>query len=309
MEAFDQSSDLPAEETKLTVEHLVNELESFIFDFSGKNSKDKSYREKAKKIITRVKGSRNGFIRTILRSGMILPSEFCKLNEKQLDDDAYYEKFRTNGNVQTETKPKSGIRPPLIKNIPIHSIDLSSNTETIDEYYNKTENEAKEEKLDEVTEEVNNPNNPSKPIHQISLIDAPVIDNNFNLIEDNLSNKINTTEIETNSVKTDSFSVREDLIPIPAETGKTSPRQTNGRSIQFNPPSKTSRNNATVLNNQTLDVGASNTHRAKEISTALNTTMEEVNSTSKGNAKQSDKLKELKELMERQKQGKVIIYN
>jgi hypothetical protein len=321
-EAFDIVSD-NVEEEKLTVEQVVSELENLIFELSGKNSKDKAYREKAKKIITRVKGSRNSFIRIILRKNQIPLSELCKLPDKQLNDDSYFDKFKTENNGTKENKQKGGIRPPTIKTIPVHSIDLSNNVEGIDDYYKKTDIPQTDEVQPNINpthrEDIINNDVISSSIPNVysSPLDAPVvhttIENNFNsnMIDDSLSNKVIQTEIETNSVKTETFSVREETYTVQAEVAKVSPKESKAKTIQFNPPTKSLKTNNNT-NNQTFDSGFNSIKNQKENNVnnihVLNTTIDESNAT-KGNVKQSDKLKELKELMEKQKQGKVIQFN
>ena len=287
----------------------MSEIENQIFEISGKNSKDKSYREKAKKIISRIKGSRNAFIRSIIRQNLIPIVEFCKIPDKQLDDDSFFDKYKSNKS-SAEVKPK-GIRPPAIKNIPIQSIDLSSNTDNIEEYYTKNESNDKltENKGEENSQHIDS-NNISNDIQNSNInsnsrVGLLALENNLEFNEENQSNKINITEIETNSVKTDSFSVREEIQPVAAEVERLSPKEQTKKTIQFNPPNKSNKNPPAT--NQTFDTALNRSHNNN---CNINTTYDEGSSSKNPsqNLKQSDKLKELKELMEKQKQGKVIVF-
>jgi hypothetical protein len=109
---------------KFDSKQLSTDMEISIFEITGKNSKDKSYREKSKKIVSRLKGNRNAHIRKLLKTGIISVNDFCSLNDKQMDDDGYFNKL--GGNEQSNNdvvKSKGGIRPPKL-NIPVHNIDF-----------------------------------------------------------------------------------------------------------------------------------------------------------------------------------------
>jgi hypothetical protein len=137
-------------------EAIVNEIENLIFELTGKNSKDKSYREKAKKILSRLKGSRNSTIRGLIKKNIISVSDFCKMNDKQLDDDSYFDKFVKNGNpLPTDVKGRQSIKPPAFKSMPIQNIDVTANvSDAVNDYFNNLNevNPIKEEKspLDQV---------------------------------------------------------------------------------------------------------------------------------------------------------------
>jgi len=49
-----------------------------IFLFSGKNSKDKTYREKGNTVVNKLKGNLNSNSRKILKTGMITEVDFVK---------------------------------------------------------------------------------------------------------------------------------------------------------------------------------------------------------------------------------------
>ncbi len=314
----------------------MSDIENFIFEYTGKNSKDKAYREKAKKILARLKGNRNGIVRSVLKKGIISASDFCKLNDKQLDDDSYFEKFGGNGestvNSSNPLKPKMGTKPPAFKNIPIQAIDLthSDPTDAVNEYFNEIQSSNQNMQNQNLTdssqvgqqEQIKYLNNPLED-NQIS--ESNLIENNY---EDSSSNKVNLTQIETNSVQTDAFSVREEPKEVQPQTEKPqlSPKMNNGRTIGFNPPSRNTQRPPMI--NQTFDIGV-NSNKPKEniISNFLekptSMNLENNNSlivenkhesniinnshtqSSTGASKPSDKLKELKELMEKKKMGKV----
>lgn len=303
---------------------------------TGKNSKDKAYREKAKKILARLKGNRNVIVRSVLKNGIISASDFCKLNDKQLDDDSHFEKFGGNGenivNSSNPVKPKMGTKPPAFKNIPIQAIDLthSDPTDAVNEYFDEIQSSKQNTENEKIADsshvghegQVTYLNN---PLVDNQLAESNLIENNF---EDSSSNKVNLNQIETNSVQTDAFSVREEPKEVQPQTEKLqlSPKMNNGRTIGFNPPSRNTQK--PLMINQTFDVGI-NSNKPKEniisnfsekptdmnlqnnnsfITESRNES--KINSlpqtqSSTGASKPSDKLKELKELMEKKKMGKV----
>jgi hypothetical protein len=336
-EAFDSANE-NIENAKYTNESLVAEIENLIFELTGKNSKDKAYREKAKKILARLKGNRNGIVRSVLKKGILSATEFCRLSDKQLDDDSYFEKFGGNGestgNSSNPVKPKMGTKPPAFKNIPIQAIDLthSDPTEAVNEYFNEIQNNNQNVESQQITD-----NSQVRQEGQVTQLNNPLDDNKLNSnnfiennFEDTNSNKVNLTQIETNSVHTDAFSVREEPKEVQPQTEKLnlSPKINNGRSIGFNPPSRN--NQQPPMMNQTFDVGVnSNKPRENPISnltekpinmkinnnnSLIAESKQEATNTSQvqssiGASKPSDKLKELKELMEKKKMGKVKIRN
>ena len=116
---------------KFSSEYLALEIEEEIYKQNDNNSKSKDYRDKIRKIELRIKGNRNLFIREILKKGLISVKDFCKLDEKILNDDNYFRKLNgdnliTNNNDnnifthlnKTLKFPIRNVRPP-IKNNPI----------------------------------------------------------------------------------------------------------------------------------------------------------------------------------------------
>lgn len=110
---------------KWTSAQLSVDLENAIYELTGKNSKDKAYREKSKKIVGRIKGARNNNIRNILKAGTIEVSEFTSMPDKQLDDDSTFNKYGNSADTTDTKKPKGGMKPPVI-NIPHSKIDLTA---------------------------------------------------------------------------------------------------------------------------------------------------------------------------------------
>jgi len=124
LDSLEPSNDNNVKELKFKSDELSVSLENSIFEITGKNSKDKFYREKTKKIITRLKGTRNQNIRIILKMGIITVDQLCKLNDKQIDDDSYFNKIASENNIGVKTS-EINVKGKLPKiNIPIQSIDL-----------------------------------------------------------------------------------------------------------------------------------------------------------------------------------------
>jgi hypothetical protein len=119
LESFDISTD---SSSNFTSEQLATEIENIIFEKSGKDSKSKPYREKTKRIISRVKGTRNQVVRNVLKSGIFTVEDLCKMTDKELEDDNYFNKF---SGEKEQTKGKTVAKPPKI-NIPIVSVDINN---------------------------------------------------------------------------------------------------------------------------------------------------------------------------------------
>ena len=115
---------------KYTSEKIALEIEEEIYKQNNNSSQSKSYREKIRKIELRIKGSRNLFIRKILKNGLIEIKTFCELDEKTLNDDNYFKKLsddiNDNETLSTVNKGNSFInkpgkipikstRPPIVK--------------------------------------------------------------------------------------------------------------------------------------------------------------------------------------------------
>jgi hypothetical protein len=119
LEALDSSTD---GSSKFTSEQLSIEIENLIFEKTGKNSKDKPYRERTKRIVARVKGTRNLVVRNVLKSGIFTVDDLCKMTDKELEDDGYFNKY---GGEKEQIKGKSVARPPKI-NVPIIPVDVNN---------------------------------------------------------------------------------------------------------------------------------------------------------------------------------------
>jgi hypothetical protein len=124
LDSLEPSNDSNIKNIELKSDELSIMLENSIFENSGKNSKDKLYREKTKKIITRLKGTRNQNIRILIKSGIITVDQLCKMNDKLIDDDAYFNKIANENKIGTKINESNnkGKLPKI--NIPIQSIDL-----------------------------------------------------------------------------------------------------------------------------------------------------------------------------------------
>ncbi len=118
------------ENCKYTSEKIALEIEEEIYKQNNNSSQSKSYREKIRKIELRIKGSRNLFIRKILKNGLIEIKTFCELDEKTLNDDNYFKQLsddiNDNETLSTLNKGNSFInkpgkipikstRPPIVK--------------------------------------------------------------------------------------------------------------------------------------------------------------------------------------------------
>jgi len=284
-EAFEFPNESHDINTKIPIETIISEIENSIFELTGKNSKDKPYREKAKKIISRLKGNRNSNIRETLKSGLMSASEFCKLSDKQLDDDSYFEKFFTNlPGVTNEAKPKTGVRPPImLKNIQISQVItiLEETSEGVNDYYNGVKAGDSENAGEEVADKR------AEQIKETLEAERSEERQELNLITTNeYEDKVKSTHIETNLVMTNTLSVQEEIQTIQIETitREKSPKVLKTEKI----PQAT---NSPIRNNSLFN-SSFNNKKGEE----------------KQEVKQSEKLKELKELMEKQRLNKVNYY-
>lgn len=124
LDSLEPNTDSSVKDLKFKSDELSINLENAIFEVAGKNSKDKAYREKTKKIITRLKGTRNANVRVMLKSSIITVEQLCKLTDKQIDDDAYFNKIASENNIAAKAAD-AAVKGRLPKiNIPIQSIDL-----------------------------------------------------------------------------------------------------------------------------------------------------------------------------------------
>jgi len=281
-EAFEVSNESHDINKKIPIETIISEIENSIFEITGKNSKDKPYREKAKKIISRLKGNRNSNIRETLKSGLISASEFCKLSDKQLDDDSYFENFFTNlPGVTNEAKPKTGVRPPImLKNIQISQVitTLEETSEGVNDYYSDVKagdsENAGEEFADKRAEHIKETLEAERSEERQEL----------NLIKTNENeDKVKSTHIETNLVMTNTLSIQEEIQTIQIET------ITREKSPNDLKPEKIPQATNSLIRNSSLFNSSFNNKKGEE----------------KQEVKQSEKLKELKELMEKQRLNKV----
>ena len=184
-EALEEKSDLNVKTDSKTLSNL---LEEAIFEVTGKNSKDRSYREKSKKIHLKLKGPRNANVRKALKLNFISPKDFCSLNDKQLEDESYFNGLIGETAINNNNEKKGGmigLKPPKL-NIPTFKVDLNNNQEeeNIENYFNSAVKETEEQKDNKLTEEHN----------IISKIEKDEIkeDNNNKIQEDNNLNNINS---------------------------------------------------------------------------------------------------------------------
>ena len=123
LDSLEEKNDDKVTNLKFKSSELCLNFENSIFELTGKNSKDKSYREKTKKIIGRIKGARNNNIRIMLKSDILSVEEICKMSDKQIDDEAYFTKLANDNNLGKATGDnKKGGLPKI--NIPQKSLDF-----------------------------------------------------------------------------------------------------------------------------------------------------------------------------------------
>ena len=124
LDSLEEKNDNTVKDLKFKSTELSLNFENNIFELSGKNSKDKSYREKTKKIIGRIKGARNNNIRIMIKSGIISIEELCKMSDKQIDDESYFTKLANENNLGKSSGDNNNKgRLPKI-NIPQKSLDF-----------------------------------------------------------------------------------------------------------------------------------------------------------------------------------------
>jgi hypothetical protein len=110
------------EDSKRTAEQLSTEIEGFAFELTGKNAKNKAYRERTKKVINRLKGNRNQTVRTVLKKGVLSVEDFTKLSDKEIDDDSFFIKFGEEVSFSNPKGVKIFTKPPKM---PVISANLN----------------------------------------------------------------------------------------------------------------------------------------------------------------------------------------
>jgi hypothetical protein len=308
LESFDSQSEL-IENAKFSLEELAIELENVIFEITGKNSRDKSYREKSKKILSRLKGARNSQLRASLRTGKMNVSDFCKLSDKQLDDDSYFEKLFNNGTKTPEPK-KTMTRPPNIKNIPLKKIDLTSSFgEGVNEYFDNINSNPVTEGINEgennnLNQETESPNEPKlalftedNNVNNINNMNFEQQVDNDTINKNDKRTEIKQTEIKTNYVINPPVVDAITLVNSDHQIERISPK-INPRSINFNPIRKNDLNENKVKINQTLNIGGI----IPNISVTKEKEIEIPNLNIESVGKAHNKLEELKGLMQKHKQ-------
>lgn len=118
------------------INQLSNEIEEEIFITSGKNSKDKMYRELAKRLINRFKGSSKSDERFILKFGLIEVKDFVKCSDKEFE-----EKVKKENQNENPKKNNNINKPPKLNFTTTQSsIDLTGSTD-MNEFFKNTINE------------------------------------------------------------------------------------------------------------------------------------------------------------------------
>ena len=215
----------------ITNDQLVKEIEEAIFLQTGSNSKDKAYRDLAKKITQRLRGSSKLTERMALKSGLLSPIEIVSLSDKELE-----EKLKSE---HIETKKKTGNKPPKL---PIFSnqmsIDLSESSdvkEYLKQNYSEQDNTATSEKVQENNEE-NKESNSNEKLETIEEINEPKneqqiqdekVESNLNSLdlhehkqennelqaEDFIGDDVKTENISSEVDKNISIKYQEEIIP------------------------------------------------------------------------------------------------
>ena len=139
MNALEKDKDKSTEGLKFNSEEIAKQIEQIIYEQNDNSSQSKFYRDKIRKLEGRIKGIRNKLIRDILKKGLFSITDFCNLNEKDLNDENFFKKFQTDDNINknddkgkkvTKIGPGKGIiRPPPIPRPIIHNIPETINHE------------------------------------------------------------------------------------------------------------------------------------------------------------------------------------
>ena len=96
--------------SKFSSEKIALEIEEEIYKQNNNNSKCKDYRDKIRKIEIRIKGSRNLFIREILKNGLIDIKTFCELDEKTLNDDNYFKNLNKDNSNENKNNKEDDLK-------------------------------------------------------------------------------------------------------------------------------------------------------------------------------------------------------
>ena len=158
---------------KFNSEKIALEIEEEIYQLNGNDSKNKSYREKIKKIESRIKGSKNRFIRDALKNGLIDVKSFCQIDDNNFHDDNYFKKL-LGENINEDDKKNQFLNkgnfhsyfPPNLRNIENirnnNNINIHSNLDNDVNQNEKASNSNKDDKKDITGNIKDNNNNDDK---------------------------------------------------------------------------------------------------------------------------------------------------
>jgi hypothetical protein len=157
---------------KFNSEKIALEIEEEIYQLNGNDSKNKSYREKIKKIESRIKGSKNRFIRDALKNGLIDVKSFCQIDDNNFHDDNYFKKLLGENIHEDDNKNRylnkgnfHSYFPPNLRNMinikKNNNITVHSNLDNDVNQNEKANNSNKDDKKD-ITGNINDNNNNDK---------------------------------------------------------------------------------------------------------------------------------------------------
>ena len=174
--------------SKFSSEKIALEIEEEIYKQNNNNSKCKEYREKIRKIELRIKGTRNLFIREILKNGLIDIKTFCELDEKTLNDDNYFNNLNKDNSNENKTN-----KDDELKNNNINKGNVNINNRNI----GKVPAKPPSFKLNIHNSKIENFNNNDKNIENNSIQEKKNVENYFN-IDYNIDG---SNEIKNNVIK------------------------------------------------------------------------------------------------------------
>ena len=114
--ALEKNKDNSIQNLVKTSEQIAIEIEQEVYEQNDNSAKNREYRDKIRKLEMRIKGMRNNYIREILKNGALSVHDFCNLDEKSLNDENFFKKFKKEEMISEGDAPPSNTVGQIKKN-------------------------------------------------------------------------------------------------------------------------------------------------------------------------------------------------
>ena len=235
LNALDVNADAKISNLQYTSEKLSVEIEENIFKQNGNVSQSKGYRDKIRKFELRIKGTRNAYIREILKKGLLSVNEFCALDDKTLNDESYFKKLignesgsNVNNNIVNDGKKPGSMKthktakPPALTAFHIPKVMKEFNNDGVhneikeeDKKEFRNDNTNKENEIKEEQQHVQHVDNSSNNVNDITNVKDNgnnIFSNEGETITNTISDINTNTNVNTNSNTNEPIVMNDDII-------------------------------------------------------------------------------------------------